>query len=139
MDQIELVLIEVPPVTCQLQLQRGQTEEMKIKHRECREAEAQLRVIEQRLGMTPTQYDMPASPATMLHTELSTPPSRTVVSRRAARGTGATHGGGLSTSTPPVRNGTAANGTSGVSDSPASRTRRANAVSPLNSKRPRRS
>ncbi|EDO36680.1 predicted protein [Nematostella vectensis] len=65
----------------ELQLEQGQTEEMKIKHRECREAENQLRLIEQRLGMTPTQYDMPASPATMLHTELNTPPSRAAQSR----------------------------------------------------------
>ncbi|RMX48106.1 hypothetical protein pdam_00002687 [Pocillopora damicornis] len=66
-----------------LQLQHGQTEEMKVKHRECREAETQLRMIEERLGMTPTQYNMPPSPATMLLTELSTPPARTATSRRA--------------------------------------------------------
>ena len=45
---------------------------MKIKHRECREAETQLRMIEERLGMTPTQYNMPPSPATMLLTEINT-------------------------------------------------------------------
>lgn len=56
---------------------------MKVKHRECREAETQLRMIEERLGMTPTQYNMPPSPATMLLTELSTPPARTATSRRA--------------------------------------------------------
>ena len=47
---------------------------MKVKHRECREAENQLRLIEERLGMTPTQYNMPPSPATMLLTEINTPP-----------------------------------------------------------------
>ena len=57
---------------------------MKVKHRECREAENQLRLIEERLGMTPTQYNMPPSPATMLLTEINTPPTRTSVSRRSA-------------------------------------------------------
>ena len=121
----------------QLQLQRGQTEEMKIKHRECREAEAQLRMIEERLGMTPTQYDMPASPATMLHTELNTPPSRTAASRRAVRGTGATAVVATPTTTAPVVNGTASR-TNSASGTPASRTRRGTGTSPLNSKRPRR-
>lgn len=40
-------------------------------------------MIEETLGMTPTQYDMPASPATMLHTELNNPPVRTAANRRA--------------------------------------------------------
>ena len=61
-----------------------------MKHRECREAETQLRMIEERLGMTPTQYNMPPSPATMLMTELSTPPARTATSRRAGARAAAT-------------------------------------------------
>ena len=63
---------------------------MKIRHREWREAETQLRMIEERLGMTPTQYNMPPSPATMLLTEINTPPTRTATSRRSsARAAGA--------------------------------------------------
>lgn len=96
---------------------------MNIKHQECQEAENQLRMIEERLGMTPTQYDMPASPATMLHTELSTPLSRGAIALRRAQGSSATP-------TRPVVNGNANQ----------TRTRRA---TPLNSedtrsKRPRR-
>uniref|UniRef100_A0A6P8HCY5 Structural maintenance of chromosomes flexible hinge domain-containing protein 1-like isoform X2 n=1 Tax=Actinia tenebrosa TaxID=6105 RepID=A0A6P8HCY5_ACTTE len=99
----------------ELQLQQGQTDQMKIKHRECHDAETQLRMIEERLGMTPTQYDMPASPATMLHTELSTPLSRSAIAN-----------GRIQESSSPVLNGTASN----------TRTRRA---SPLNSEEPRSS
>jgi hypothetical protein len=86
---------------------------MKIKHRECHDAETQLRMIEERLGMTPTQYDMPASPATMLHTELTTPLSRGAITQRRVPGSG------TPTSSHPVMNGT----------SSIARTRRA---SPLN-------
>ena len=57
---------------------------MNVKHRDCREAENQLRFIEERLSMTPTQYNMPPSLATMLLTEINAPPTRTSVSRRSA-------------------------------------------------------
>ena len=71
----------------QVQLDQVQTPEMQSKHQECREAEVQLRRIEERLGMTPAQYDMPASPATMLQSALS----NTSLSRsRAPRSTPAT-------------------------------------------------
>jgi len=91
---------------------------MRVKHQECQEAEHQLRMIEERLGMTPTQYDMPASPATMLHTELNTPlNSRTVAARRAQASTGTPTGR-------PMVNGSVAQ----------NRTRRA---SPLNTEDPR--
>ena len=90
---------------------------MKIKHRECREAETQLRMIEERLGMTPTQYDMPPSPATMLLTEINAPPTKTATSRRssvrAAAAAAATTSPTLST---PVLNGTS--NTSGNTTSP---------------------
>ncbi|KAK3749277.1 hypothetical protein QZH41_016043 [Actinostola sp. cb2023] len=105
----------------EVQLQQGQTAEMKIKHRECHDAETQLRMIEERLGMTPTQYDMPASPATMLHTELSTPLSRSTIALRRIQGTPST----------PIVNGSASH----------SRTRRPsplNSEDPKGSKRPRR-
>ncbi|XP_020631086.1 structural maintenance of chromosomes flexible hinge domain-containing protein 1-like [Orbicella faveolata] len=102
-----------------LQLQHGQTEEMKVKHRECREAETQLRMIEERLGMTPTQYNMPPSPATMLLTELSTPPARTATSRRAGARAAAAASASPNLSAPVV------NGTSNSSGTTSStRTRR---------------
>lgn len=47
-----------------------QTPEMQSKHKECREAEVQLRRIEERLGMTPAEYEMPASPASMLQSTM---------------------------------------------------------------------
>ena len=102
----------------QLQLQHGQTEEMKVKHRECREAETQLRMIEERLGMTPTQYNMPPSPATMLLTELSTPPARTATSRRAGARAAAAASASPNLSAPVV-NGT--NNTSGTTSTPRTR------------------
>ena len=92
---------------------------MKVKHRECREAETQLRMIEERLGMTPTQYNMPPSPATMLLTELSTPPARTATSRRAGARAAAAASASPNLSAPVV-NGTS--NTSGTASS--SRTRR---------------
>ena len=92
---------------------------MKVKHRECREAETQLRMIEERLGMTPTQYNMPPSPATMLLTELSTPPARTATSRRAGARAAAAASASPNLSAPVV-NGTS--NTSGTTSS--SRTRR---------------
>lgn len=101
-----------------LQLQHGQTEEMKVKHRECREAETQLRMIEERLGMTPTQYNMPPSPATMLLTELSTPPARTATSRRAGARAAAAASASPNLSAPVV-NGT--NNTSGTTSTPRTR------------------
>ena len=112
------IILRYIAIDSQFQLQRGQTEEMKVKHRECREAEAQLRMIEETLGMTPTQYDMPASPATMLHTELNNPPVRTAASRR-------TRGSALSAPTSqPVMNGT----NNSVTQSPARGTRRSAAA-----------
>ena len=96
---------------------------MKAKHQECHDAETQLRMIEERLGMTPTQYDMPASPATMLHTELSTPLNRSAIALRRIQDTGSP--------TNTLVNGSASH----------SRTRRAtplNSEEPRNSKRPRR-
>lgn len=78
---------------------------MKVKHRECREAETQLRVIEERLGMTPTQYNMPPSPATMLLTEINTPPTRTAASRRAGARAAAAATSSPATSSAPVVNG----------------------------------
>ncbi|XP_046854704.1 structural maintenance of chromosomes flexible hinge domain-containing protein 1-like isoform X2 [Xenia sp. Carnegie-2017] len=49
-----------------VQMEQMQTSEMQKKHRECRDAEFQLRRIEEKLGMTPTQYEIPASPSSML-------------------------------------------------------------------------
>ncbi|CAH3149223.1 unnamed protein product [Porites lobata] len=119
-----------------LQLQHGQTEEMKIKHRECREAETQLRMIEERLGMTPTQYNMPPSPATMLLTEINTPPTRTATSRRSSARAAAAATASPTLSTPVV------NGSSNASGNTTSpRTRRGAAISPEDvrtSKRTRR-
>ena len=60
---------------------------MRTKHQECREAEIQLRRIEERLGMTPSQYDMPASPATMLQTTATSSASRARAVRQSTRGT----------------------------------------------------
>ena len=34
--------------------------------------------------MTPTQYDMPPSPSTMLLIEINTPPTKTATSRRSS-------------------------------------------------------
>ncbi|CAB4001570.1 Structural maintenance of chromosomes flexible hinge domain-containing 1, partial [Paramuricea clavata] len=59
-----------------VQLDQMQTPEMQSKHQECRQAEIKLRDIEERLGMTPAQYDMPASPATMLKSALGSTSSR---------------------------------------------------------------
>ncbi|CAH3188149.1 unnamed protein product [Porites lobata] len=119
-----------------LQLQHGQTEEMKIKHRECREAETQLRMIEERLGMTPTQYNMPPSPATMLLTEINTPPTRTATSPRSSARAAAAATASPTLSTPVV------NGSSNPSGNTTSpRTRRGAAISPEDvrtSKRTRR-
>ena len=53
-----------------VQVDQMQTPEMQSKHQECRQAENQLRRIEERLGMTPAQYEMPASPATMLESAI---------------------------------------------------------------------
>jgi len=119
------------------QLQHGQTEEMKVKHRECREAETQLRMIEERLGMTPTQYNMPPSPATMLLTEINTPPARTATSRRAGARAAAAATASPALSSAPAVNGT--NNTSGNTTSP--RTRRGAPIAPEDvrtSKRTRR-
>ena len=58
-----------------MQREQLETAEMQSKHQECRQAEIQLRRIEERLGMTPAQYDMPASPATMLQSALENPSS----------------------------------------------------------------
>ncbi|CAH3014697.1 unnamed protein product [Porites evermanni] len=119
-----------------LQLQHGQTEEMKIKHRRCREAETQLRLIEERLGMTPTQYDMPPSPATMLLIEINTSPTKTATSRRSSVRAAAAATASPTLSTPVV------NGTSDASGNTTSpRTRRGAAISPEDvrtSKRTRR-
>ena len=109
---------------------------MKIKHRECREAETQLRMIEERLGMTPTQYNMPPSPATMLLTEINTPPTRTATSRRSSARAAAAATASPTLSTPVVNG---ARNASGNTISP--RTRRAAAISPEDvrtSKRTRR-
>lgn len=113
-----MIVIDIYGVHSQLQVQQGQTPQMRAKHQECQEAENQLRMIEERLGMTPTKYDMPASPATMLHTELNVPlSSRTVAARRPQVTTGTSTGR-------PMVNGSGAQ----------NRTRRA---SPLNSEDPR--
>lgn len=118
------------------QLQHGQTEEMKVKHRECREAENQLRLIEERLGMTPTQYNMPPSPATMLLTEINTPPTRTATSRRSgARASAA------ATASPTLSSAPIVNGTNSTSSNISPRTRRGAPLPPEDvrtSKRTRR-
>ena len=88
-----------------------------MKHRECREAETQLRMIEERLGMTPTQCNMPPSPATMLLTEINTPPARTATSRRARAAAAASASPALSSA--PAVNG--ANNTSANTTSPRTR------------------
>ena len=98
---------------------------MKLKHRECREAENQLRLIEERLGMTPTQYNMPPSPATILLTEINTPPTRTSVSRRSAARAAAAATASLTLPSGPVVNGT---NTSSSNTSP--RTRRGAPTAP---------
>ena len=109
---------------------------MKIKHRRCREAETQLRLIEERLGMTPTQYDMPPSPATMLQIEINTSPTKTATSRRSSVRAAAAATASPTSSTPVV------NGTSNASGNTTSpRTRRGAAISPEDvrtSKRTRR-
>lgn len=118
------------------QLQHGQTEEMKVKHRECREAENQLRLIEERLGMTPTQYNMPPSPATMLLTEINTPPTRTSVSRRSAARAAA-----AATASPTLSSAPVVNGTNTPSSNTSPRTRRGAPIAPeevRSSKRTRR-
>ncbi|XP_044184398.1 structural maintenance of chromosomes flexible hinge domain-containing protein 1-like [Acropora millepora] len=118
------------------QLQHGQTEEMKVKHRECREAENQLRLIEERLGMTPTQYNMPPSPATMLLTEINTPPTRTSVSRRSAARAAA-----AATASPTLSSAPVVNGTNTSSSNTSPRTRRGAPIAPeevRSSKRTRR-
>ena len=94
---------------------------MKVKHRECREAENQLRLIEERLGMTPTQYNMPPSPATMLLTEINTPPTRTSVSRRSATRAAAA---AAATASPTLTSGPVVNGTKTSSLNTSPRTRR---------------
>ena len=109
---------------------------MKVKHRECREAENQLRLIEERLGMTPTQYNMPPSPATMLLTEINTPPTRTLVSRRSAARAAA-----AATASPTLPSGHVVNGTNTSSSNTSPRTRRDAPIAPeevRSSKRTRR-
>ena len=81
--------------------------------------------------MTPTQYDMPASPATMLHTELNT--ARTAATRRARGAVGTTP------TSQPVVNGTS----NSVTQFPGRGTRRsaaaiASAEETVRSKRTRR-
>ena len=98
---------------------------MKVKHRECREAEKQLRLIEERLGMTPTQYNMPPSPATMLLTEINTPPTRTSVSRQSAARAAAAATASSTLPSAPVVNST---NTSSSNTSP--RTRRGAPIAP---------
>ena len=105
---------------------------MKVKHRECREAENQLRLIGERLGMTPTQYNMPPSPATMLLTEINTPPTTSSVSRRAAA---------AATASPTLPSGPVVNGTNTSSSNTSPRTRRGAPIAPeevRSSKRTRR-
>ena len=109
---------------------------MKVKHRECREAENQLRLIEERLGMTPTQYNMPLSPATMLLTEINTPPTRTSVSRRSAARAAA-----AATASQILPSGPVVNGTNTSSSNTSPRTRRGPPIAPeevRSSKRTRR-
>ena len=109
---------------------------MKVKHRECREAENQLRLIEERLGMTPTQYNMPPSPATMLLTEINTPPTRTSVSRRSAARAAA-----AATASPTLPSAPAVNGTNTSSSNTSPRIRRGAPIAPeevRSSKRTRR-
>ena len=109
---------------------------MKVKHRECREAENQLRLIEERLGMTPTQYNMPRSPATMLLTEINTPPTRTSVSRRSAARAAA-----AATASPTLPSGPVVNGTNTSSSNTSPQTRRGAPIAPeevRSSKRTRR-
>ena len=109
---------------------------MKIKHRRCREAETQLRLIKEHLGMTPTQYDMPPSPATMLQIEINTSPTKTATLRRSSVRAAAAATASPTLSTPVV------NGTSNASGNTTSpRTRRGAAISPEDvrtSKRTRR-
>ena len=109
---------------------------MKVKHRECREAENQLRLIEERLGMTPTQYNMPPSPATMLLTEINTPPTRTSVSRRSAARAAV-----AATASPTLPSGPVVNGTNASSSNTSPRTRGGAPIAPeevRSSKRTRR-
>ena len=106
---------------------------MKVKHRECREAENQLRLIEERLGMTPTQYNMPPSAATMLLTEINTPPTRTSVSRRSAAQ--------AATASPTLPSASVVKGTNSSSSNTSPRTRRGDPIAPeevRSSKRTRR-
>ena len=98
---------------------------MKVKHRECREAENQLRFIEERLGMTPTQYNMPPSPATMLLTEINTPPTRTSVSRRSAARAAA-----AATASPTLPSAPVVNGTNTSSSNSSTRRRRGAPIAP---------
>ena len=109
---------------------------MKVKHRECREAENQLRLIEERLGMTPTRYNMPPSPATMLLTEINIPPTRTSVSRRSAARAAA-----AATASPTLPSGPVVNGTNTSSSNTSPRTRPGAPIAPeevRSSKRTRR-
>ena len=98
---------------------------MKVKHRECREAESQLRLIEERLGMTPTQYNMPPSPATMLLKEINTPPIRTSVSRRSSARAAA-----AATASPTLASAPVVNCTNNSSSNTSPRTKRGAPIAP---------
>jgi hypothetical protein len=67
-----------------------QTPEMQSKHQECRHAEVELRRIEERLGMTPAQYEMPASPATMLESAIGNTSSSRSRASKSSPGTRST-------------------------------------------------
>ena len=110
---------------------------MKVKHCECREAENQLRLIEERLGMTPTQYNMPPSPATnATHRNKHTSDKNIGLSRRSAARAAA-----APTASPTLPSGPVVNGTNTSSSNTSPRTRRGAPIAPeevRSSKRTRR-